>query len=184
MISALYTHLEPKLSHGYHIFQLNDSAADREESVVHTGTDDIRLLCKFNKWNGMEKLNIWFSEDANELKGTEGLFFHPFIERGEPLEAFVDDVWRSFHLNYTEDTEHCGIPVYRYKLDRREFWSAHQYKRNAMYGSWCPNGLIYMGVTQNPGVCVRAHTCVCMLCMFTLPSLHSGASLCFQAALP
>lgn len=136
----------------YFSIQLNDSAADQEESVVHTGTDDIRLLCKFKKWNGMETLSIWFGEEANELKGTEGLFFHPFIERGEPLEAFVDDVWRSFHLNYSGDTERLGIPVYRYKLDQRQFWSAHHYRRNGMYGSWCPDGLMYMGVTQNPAV--------------------------------
>ena len=138
--------------------QLNDSAADQKESVAHTGTDNISLLCQYAQWNGMEKLSIWFGEDANELNGTEGLFFHPWIKRGEPLQAFVDDVFRSFHLNYSEEVEHLGIKAYRYKLDEREFWSAHHYRRNAIYGSWCPDGLLYMGVTQTPGVCV----CVCM----------------------
>ena len=127
----------------------------------------------------METLSIWFGEEANELKGTEGLFFHPFIERGEPLEAFVDDVWRSFHLNYSGDTERLGIPVYRYKLDQRQFWSAHHYRRNGMYGSWCPDGLMYMGVTQNPGVCVfvcvcvRVCMCVCVcLCVCVYVYVH------------
>lgn len=141
------------------LLQLNDSAADQKESVVHTGTDDIRLLCQYHQWNGMEKLSIWYGKDANELNGTEGLFLHPWIERGEPLEAFVDDVWRSFHLNFSEDVEHLGIKAYRYRLDKREFWSAHHYRRNAIYGSWCPDGLLYMGVTQTPGLCVW---CVCL----------------------
>lgn len=171
VFSTYKTHLIPRLSHYCLLSQLNDSVADQQESVVHTGTDDINLLCKFKQWNGMEKLDIWFGDDANTLKGTEGLFFHPFIEKGEPLEAFVDDVWRSFHLNYTEDTEHLGIRAYRYKLDQREFWSAHHYRRNAMYGSWCPDGLLYMGVTQHPGVCVCLCVFVCLcvhVCMSSL----------------
>lgn len=144
--------VQPKLLPKPYIqIQVNDSADDRKTSIVMTGTDDIKNLCQFVQWDGNMTLSIW-KGSATKLHGTEGLFFHPLLDKEENLYAFVDDVKRSFKLNHTEDVSILDMSAYRYRVDYKEFLSAKDYPPNADYGSYGPTGTVYLGPVQIPVV--------------------------------
>lgn len=132
--------------------QQNGSSNDSRPSIIYTGVKDIARIGQFHQWDGLLHLGIWPGASANDINGTEGLFFKPNINEGESLMAFVDDVVRSFDLIQTGKVEHLGLEAWRYMLDSNTFLSPHNYPPNARWGSWEYDGLIYLGVIQYPNV--------------------------------
>ena len=132
--------------------QVNNSANDSLPSTIHTGVGDIDRIGEFQQWDGHRQLDIWFQPSANEINGTEGLFFRPNLMKGETLQAFVDDVVRSFTLRQKTMVEHRGLKAWRYELDSTTFLSPSNYPPNARWGSWEYDGVIYLGVTRYPVV--------------------------------
>ena len=129
--------------------QVNDSVEDRKESIIHTGRNDITKIGQFVQWNEQRKLKIWQNENgANDINGTEGFFFRPDLEEGDNLTVFVDDLKRSVDIVYTGKVSPLGMPAFRYGIDNRTFKSAFSEPENSRWGSWCPDGLIYLGSTQ------------------------------------
>ena len=68
------------------------------------------------------------------------------------MTAFIDDVQRSFDLVYTGKVKHLNTLAFRYRVENSTFLNASVNPKNANYGSWCPNGLIYLGPTQYPEI--------------------------------
>ncbi len=132
--------------------QQNRSINDTRPSIIHTGVDKLDLIGQYVQWDGQTKLDIWPGSTANDINGTEGLFFRPLQHEGETLEAFVDDVVRSFPLVYTSTVTHKGLEAYRYEIPLAEYQSAFVNPNNARWGSWNPMGLFYLGVIQYPTV--------------------------------
>lgn len=134
--------------------QQNRSANDSNPSIIYTGVSDIARIGQFVQWDGHHRtLDTWpFGGRANDINGTEGLFFRPNLLEGEPLEAFVDDVLRSFPLQWSGVVDHLGLRAFRYKLPAYVFQSAFTNASNAQWGSWCPDGLFYLGPIQYPTV--------------------------------
>lgn len=128
--------------------QVNNSINDTRPSIIHTGVDDITLVGQLYQWNGQKNLSIWPGDSANEINGTEGLIFRPLLKEGDNLTAFVDDVARSFPLVYHNTTSLLGLKTFRYEIPAEVFESAFTNPDNARWGSWCPDGLIYLGVLQ------------------------------------
>lgn len=106
------------------------------------------------QWDGHHTyLSTWpgdSSNSANLLRGTEGLFFRPLLKEGDNITAFIDDVQRTFDLVYTGKVKHLQTEAFRYRVDNSTFKSATTNPANARYGSWNPDGLIYLGPTQYP----------------------------------
>ena len=121
-------------------------------SIIYTGVKDIERIGQFVQWDGLRTLGIWPGKTANDINGTEGLFFKPNINEGEPLSAFVDDVIRSFDLTQQKKVKHMGLEAWRYILDRHTFLSPLHYHPNSRWGNWDYDGLIYLGVIQWPNV--------------------------------
>ncbi len=46
--------------------------------------------------------------------------------------------------------KHLNTEAFRYRVDNSTFQSAFNNPNNAQYGSWNPDGLIYLGPTQYP----------------------------------
>ena len=130
--------------------QQNNSINDTYPSIIHTGVGDIGQIGEYVQWDGLTNLGIWPGDSANDINGTEGLIFHPFLEKGDGLEVFVGDAVRSFPLYYNCTVDHLGLTAYRYKVPLSIFESAFTNPENARWGSWCPDGLLYVGVTQYP----------------------------------
>ena len=140
----------------YVSMQLNNSINDTYPSIIYTGVGDISDIAEFVQWDGLRKLNVWPEPSANEINGTEGLFFRPNLQEGVPLETFQDDAIRSFPLEYTGKVKHKGLQTHRYQLPFSVFQGAFTNPENARWGSYNPDGLFYLGYTQWPEVPVYA----------------------------
>lgn len=143
--------LKLNLPTDYVSLQKNNSAEDSLPSKIYTGHNDINQLGQFIQWNNLTDLGIWPGDTANKINGTEGLVFRPGLKEGDSLFAFVDDTMRSFPLEYNGTIDIKGFTAFRYTLPMEVFDSAFKNEDNARWGSWCPDGLIYLGVIQ---VCI------------------------------
>lgn len=132
--------------------QMNNSINDSFPSVIHTGVSDINKIGRFEQWKGnVGSLNLWPNGmGANSINGTEGVLFSPFLSEDDTLEVLSDDAFRMFKLVYTDSLELMGIRVFRYEITNSTFESAFTNPENARWGSWNPDGLLYLGPTQDP----------------------------------
>ena len=132
----------------YVSLQLNGSVDDLKPSVVDTGVGNVNNIAQFRQWDGKRHLDIWYDEYANMINGTEGMLFKPHLQEGEDVIAFVDDAYRSIPLGYVGKEDLKGFHTYRYELPPDVFYSAFRNPANARWGSWCPDGLFYLGAIQ------------------------------------
>ncbi len=132
----------------------NNSAGNALPSIIYTGMGDVNAIGQYVQWqdnNG--RLNVWPNEmGANDINGTEGLIFGPFLEPEDNLEIFVDDTVRTLQLVYTETVDNAGIQSFRYGIDNSTFESAFTNPENARWASWCPDGMFFLGPIQEPMV--------------------------------
>ncbi|CAF0832075.1 unnamed protein product, partial [Brachionus calyciflorus] len=59
-----------------------------------TGNDDVLNIAKIISWNGKEKVDIWSSDQANMINGTDGTLYPPFLDRNKRLYSFSPDMCR------------------------------------------------------------------------------------------
>lgn len=132
--------------------QVNNSINESFPSVIHTGVRDIDKIGLFEQWKGnVGSLNIWPNGmGANAINGTEGLVFSPLLNDNDTLEVFSDDAFRTVKLVHTDTLELMGIRVFRYEIKNSTFNSAFTNPENVRWGSWNPDGLLYLGPTQDP----------------------------------
>lgn len=149
---SLLKFLHKTLPHPYIQIQLNNSINDTQDSIIHTGVDGIENIGQYIQWDGLTQLAIWPQEHANDINGTEGLIFHPYVSENEVLQVFIQDVIRSFDITYVGEVQHLGLTTFRFELPNTTFESAFTRSDNAKWGSWNPDGLIYLGATQDPVV--------------------------------
>nr|CAD91339.1 CD36-like lysosomal integral membrane protein II [Suberites domuncula] len=136
--------------------QVNGSLNDSLHSAINTGASYIKKLGEFIAWDGHTTfLDTWpngTATGANRIRGTEGLFFRPLLKEGDNLTAFIDDVQRSFDLQYMGKVKHLDTEAFRYQVVNTTFKSAQTVSENSKWGSWCPDGLIFLGPTQYPEI--------------------------------
>ena len=153
LLKRLHSDIPLELAHlnlplDYISIQQNASINDSYPSIIHTGSDDINKVGRFKQWNNRTKLDVWPDPTANEINGTEGFFFKPYLQEDDNVTIFVDDVLRSFTMVHKRDVKIKDLDAYQYELPASTFESAHTNPSNARWNSWCPNGLIYIGVVQ------------------------------------
>ena len=134
--------------------QMNNSANNSLPSTINTGVGDIDSIGQYVQWQGnVGELQIWPNGmGANDINGTEGLFFHPFLQEGEEIQIYVDDTFRSFTLEQTDVVNIMGVEAFRFTFVNSTFQSAFTNPENARWGSFNPDGLINLGPTQDPPV--------------------------------
>lgn len=86
--------------------------------------------------NGQTKLNIWDSEECNEIVGTDGSQFPPhWMDQETELKIFVKSFCRTLNLKFEgEVTVLNGIPAWRYKTPEGKLDSS---KKNPEYKCFC-----------------------------------------------
>ena len=134
--------------------QFNNSANNSLPSTINTGAKDINSIGQYVQWQGnVERLMVWPNGmGANDINGTEGFFYHPFLQEGEEIEIFVDDIYRSLRLKHVDTVNLMGIEAFRFTFVNSTFQSAFTNPENARWGSFNPDGLFYLGPTQDPVV--------------------------------
>ena len=131
-------------------------------STIYTGVHDISKLAQFIQWDGhTHYLNTWPSgKEANTIRGTEGAFFKPNQRQGNQLELFIGDLQRYFDLENTDIVYHFDLKTLRYQFSSSTYKGAFSVPENAIWGSWCPDGLFYIGPIKNPELplyCSKPH---------------------------
>ena len=82
----------------------------------------------------------------------KALYFIHLLNKEKDLKSFKDDAFRTFQLVYADMVDDMGIQAFRYQLANSTFESAFTNPKNARWGSWCPDGLVFLGPTQDPVV--------------------------------
>lgn len=68
---------------------------------------------KILSWNEKPKLPYWYSESCNQINGTDGAQFAPFLTKSEKLYVFSSYLCRSIHLTYEKTTQVNGVKTQR-----------------------------------------------------------------------
>eukprot|EP00057_Strongylocentrotus_purpuratus_P024557 XP_011679031.1 PREDICTED: scavenger receptor class B member 1 [Strongylocentrotus purpuratus] len=105
---------------------------------IFDGVADQKLINTIDNYWGEPKMDWWWSEEANTIKGTDGTMFHPYVERTEQLDMFNPEYCRSLAYNYEKDVNYKGIPLLRFKLATNTWANATDWPPNAGYCSGKP----------------------------------------------
>ncbi|CAF1030388.1 unnamed protein product [Brachionus calyciflorus] len=89
--------------------------------VMRTGNDNPLNVGKIVSWNGKKKLNFWSNDKANEILGTDGSFYPPFLNRTSRIDSFSPDMCRTYSLTYLRDNEIAGVKTYDFHLPENIF---------------------------------------------------------------
>jgi CD36 family len=103
--------------------------------TVFTGLDTIDNLGKIFAMNGQTKLDIWNSDECNEIVGTDGSQFPPYLmDKEQELQIFIKSFCRTLTLKYDREvTVLNGIPAWRYRAPKGEFGSSLTNPKNKCY---------------------------------------------------
>lgn len=85
--------------------------------------------------NGLTKLSIWSSDNANKIKGSDGIIYPPFIKRDKPLYSFSSEMCRSLKLEYLQDNMIDGVETYDFHLAKEAFYNSTLNPENEGYCS-------------------------------------------------
>ena len=125
---------------------VNDTVRDELASIVSTGVCESSSVGQFLQWDGQRRMDIWGDQYANMVNGTEGFFFHPFLNSNERVTFFVDDAMRSIDLVYQNShREHKGIDTLRFGFSTEFLLNSSTCPSNARWYQFCAEGLFYVG---------------------------------------
>ncbi|CAG2104540.1 unnamed protein product [Medioppia subpectinata] len=81
--------------------------------------------------------DIWindpFVRHCNKLKGTDGQFFKPNLEKGDTIYAFEPQLCRSVYFKYWKESEVQDIDTYRFRVPQEYFQCPLVNKDNTCY---------------------------------------------------
>lgn len=85
----------------------------------------------------LDHLTYWPTENSacNLLKGTDGTSTNPKLTENDPVYAFSSELYRSFQLNFTENTasDNYDIPTLRYEFPLFQVAAPNRNPENACY---------------------------------------------------
>lgn len=103
--------------------------------TIHTGKDDIQNVHKVDSWNGLTELSYWRTPECNQINGTAGQMWPPFMTEESTLPFYSPDACRSMELVYQRPGHMKGIPYFRYVAPTTLFANGADYEPNE---GFCP----------------------------------------------
>lgn len=105
---------------------------------VSPGFGDNQTYRDLNQYvliNGSATLPYWDTQPpmCNQLQGTDGQFFSPFLDDAQDLEVFAIDMCRKLSFKYRLSSTINGVKVYKYTLDPRNLQSGQNNPENQCY---------------------------------------------------
>ena len=91
---------------------MNKNGSITDKFTVGTGAGDLPFT-KIVEWNGKSELPYWGNKHCNQINGTDGSQFPPFLRKDQKLHVFSVDLCRSIYLVHETDTEVKGIETQR-----------------------------------------------------------------------
>lgn len=96
----------------------------KDQFSIRTGHFDSKNKGKIVTYNGKEALDIWPSDEANSIRGTDGTVFAPYILESEKLWFFNSDACRSLYLEYKQDVEQYDMNLKSFHLPKNIFYNS------------------------------------------------------------
>ncbi|GFR61611.1 scavenger receptor class B member 2 [Elysia marginata] len=91
---------------------------------VYTGADNFSRLNDIYSWDYNRKLPYWTTEEANEIKGTDGSIFKPFMNEKSQVTFFFAQLFRSFQLEFKQTRKQNGLHTLRYIIPDSQFFNS------------------------------------------------------------
>lgn len=130
-------------------YLMGKNATVSDTFSIMTGYSDYNDKGKIIDWNGSKKLDLWESENANLINGTDGTMFAPFMTRDQNIFSFSSDMCRSYHLVFKEDRRIFDINTLGFHLPENLF---HNSTSNPFNDGFCEGDCLGNGV-QNISKC-------------------------------
>lgn len=105
-------------------YKKNDTWDDKADGImtVSTGVDgDFTNIGRVLKWNGRSEVSYWKGKSCNTIQGTDGQFFHPFVQKDEKLDIFAPDLCRTLSIEFIKTTSIRTIELYRFGISSSFF---------------------------------------------------------------
>lgn len=67
--------------------------------------------------DGKSQMDVWNGKACNEIRGTDGLMYPPFMKKSDQIWFFQKFVCRSFGMKFERSRELTGIPVHKFTFD-------------------------------------------------------------------
>lgn len=115
-LKPLLSRWVPDIDNKFGMLQGQNESYAPGEITVDLGTTDYARANSILRINGFDKLPFWNSEFSNSIYGTDAQQMPPSIERGQKLEYFSRDLFRSVSLDFVSETKVNGVSAYRYQV--------------------------------------------------------------------
>lgn len=65
-------------------------------------------------FNGETEMDAFDGDECNEIKGTDGLFYPPFLNKDDVIWSFSSAICRSLGVSYKKDSSYQGVALKRF----------------------------------------------------------------------
>jgi lysosome membrane protein 2 len=122
---------------------------------ISTGLSRVEDLGVVETFDGSRNVSFWSGDTCNMINGTDGSFWHPFVERTDKLYIFdIDDVCRSLYATYQGDStvSSSKIPVYQFSPPKSVMQNSTKNQDNACFctpaGNCMDDGVLNISICK------------------------------------
>ncbi|CAI2738156.1 unnamed protein product [Dicrocoelium dendriticum] len=120
---------------------LGKNGTDDGPVEVYANNKDPENFGHIYKYRGSRNLLCWTTQQANQINGSDGSLFHPFMHWSEHPYVFSADICRSIQLQPDSMIDMYGVPVIRYLPYTDTFSSPLTTEKNRGFCIHWPNCL-------------------------------------------
>lgn len=96
---------------------------------MHRGKKEATDVGRVIEVDGNREIDIWFSDEENQFKGTDGYFVPPFRTVHDQIWGFERALCISLGLDYERKTHNHGIPLRKFSKNLNHFSENKAYCR-------------------------------------------------------
>ncbi|CAG7837572.1 unnamed protein product [Allacma fusca] len=122
--SSLFKETTPELKAGIFAFNYNKNGTPSKEYKIYRGVKDYKNFGKIVTYNNAKQVTCW-TDHCNNIDGTDGSIFPPFVTKDTLLKVYSPDVCSSVYLVFDKEDEYHGIPVYNFKAPNPDTYPDH-----------------------------------------------------------
>lgn len=99
----------------------NNNGSDDGLYKIFSGVKGVDNFGLIKTWDNMSVLNTWTTKPCNEINGTDGTIFPPFVTKSDTKFLFSTDICRSLYATYNSEQKLRDIDLLRFTVPSRAF---------------------------------------------------------------